>query len=87
MLENLRAMKKTKKKRKLWSFFLDLKSAFDSVDHNIVFKKMEEKMGINEELIATVKWLYRQTAIKIGKHDIPIGKGVIQEYCRQQYLS
>ena len=55
MLENLRAMKRTKKKRKLWSFFLDLKSAFDSVDHEIVFRKMKEKMGINEDLIATIK--------------------------------
>ena len=78
MLENLRAMKKMKKKRKLWSFFLDLKSAFDSVDHEIVFSKMEEKTGINKDLIATIKWMYRQTRITVGKQEMPIGKGVIQ---------
>ena len=40
MMENLREMKRNKGKKQLWSFFLDLKSAFDSVDHNIVFSKM-----------------------------------------------
>ena len=42
MMENLRSMKKSKGKKNMWSFFLDLKSAFDSVDHETVFQKMKD---------------------------------------------
>ena len=59
MLENLREMKRNRGKKKLWSFFLDLKSAFDSVDHDIVFRKMREKMNVSDDLIETIRWLYR----------------------------
>ena len=59
MTENLREMKRNKGKRKLWSFFLGLKSAFDSVDHDTVLRKMKEEMEVSEDLIATIRWLYR----------------------------
>ena len=34
--------------------FIDLKAAFDSVDHRILFRKMEQ-CGIRQEIINTVK--------------------------------
>ena len=61
----------------MWSFYLDLKSAFDSVDHDTVFRKMKEQLNIEEELIATIRWFYRQTAFEVGNKEIPIGCGVI----------
>ena len=70
-------MKRNKGRRKTWSFFLDLKSAFDSVDHDTVFKKMKDKMNIPENLIATIRWLYKQTRFSVGKKEIPIGTVVI----------
>ena len=33
LTEEIKARLKTRKKRKLWSLFIDLKSAFDTVDH------------------------------------------------------
>ena len=78
MIENLRQLKREKGSKRLWSFYLDLKSAFDSVDHKIVFQKMKEKLAISNELIETIKWLYRQTKFQIGDQEIPIGTGVIQ---------
>ena len=35
-----------RKQRKLWTLFIDLKSAFDTVDHEILFRKMNE-LGID----------------------------------------
>ena len=62
--------------KKTWSLFIDLKSAFDSVNHNILFDRMR-KMKINEELINTIEWLYQQTEFAVGNERIKIGAGVI----------
>ena len=41
-----------------------------------MFKEME-KVGLEEDVINTVKWLYRETGIKVGDSKIGIGAGVI----------
>ena len=44
LVESLRSLREENKSRngtqKVWSFYVDLKSAFDSVDHDILFQKM-----------------------------------------------
>ena len=42
-----------KSKKKIWSLYIDLKSAFDTVDHDIMFDKMR-KLGVNIELHNTI---------------------------------
>ena len=56
--------------------YFDLKSAFDTVDHNILFQKMD-KLNLQHDLIMTIKWLYKQTKFWINKKEISIGAGVI----------
>ena len=42
----------------LWVLFIDLKSAFDTVCHDILFEKMDN-LGISADIISTIKWLYQ----------------------------
>ncbi len=46
-----------RKGKKPWALFVDLKSAFDKVNHKYLFDQME-KYGINEQLVNTIKWVY-----------------------------
>ena len=43
---------------KAWTLFIDLKSAFDNVNHEQMFEKMHD-MGIDENLCNTIKWIYK----------------------------
>ena len=56
--------------------YFDLKSAFDTVDHNILFQKMD-KLNLQHDLIMTIKWLYKQTKFWVNEKEISIGAGVI----------
>ena len=40
--------------KQLWSMYVDLKSAFDSVDHKILFRKMRD-LKIDVELVQTIE--------------------------------
>ena len=42
----------------MWILFIDLKSAFDTVNHTLLFEKMR-KHSIKEDLVKTIEWLYR----------------------------
>ena len=57
MMENLKYRLKQRNNRQVWSLYIDLKSAFDTVNHEILFKKLKEKK-INQKLINTVEWIY-----------------------------
>ena len=50
LIESLRCLreknKETEGTQKVWSLYIDLKSAFDSLDHDILFEKMK-KIGIS----------------------------------------
>ena len=78
-MESLRSKLANKKKKDnpVWSLYIDLKSAFDTVDHELMFQKMLN-LGVSEELHNTIRWLYDQTKIKVGEEEIGIGRGVIQ---------
>ena len=54
-----------------------MKSAFDSVDHEILFEKMR-KLGITNELINSIRWMYKQTKFWVNDKEVDIGTGVIQ---------
>ena len=41
-----------------WTLFIDLKSAFDKVNHELMFERLKE-IDIDIDLINTIKWLYR----------------------------
>jgi len=53
-LEELLKVRRNKLGGKAWALFIDLKSAFDKVNHDYMFKKMSE-LKIKEEIINTVK--------------------------------
>ena len=65
-----------KSKEVIWTLFIDLKSAFDKVDHRILMQKLRQK-GVEENLVNTIEWLYEQTKIKVGDENHNIGRGVI----------
>ena len=48
--ETLRNKMLNNKNSKLWTLFIDLKSAFDTVNHEILFKKMRD-LKISEDLV------------------------------------
>ena len=43
-----------KKEKGLWTLFIDLKSAFDTVDHKLLFEKMRQ-LNIDESLTQTIE--------------------------------
>ncbi len=45
------------KKTNNFVLFVDLKAAFDCVDHEILFEKLE-KIKIEKEIINTIKFIY-----------------------------
>ena len=78
---NILKLKQTLRQRlqsgkKPWALFIDLKSAFDKVNHDYLFAEMK-KYGITETLINTIKWLYQTTKIQVGEEQIDIGSGVL----------
>ena len=75
---NMKIEKRKEYKRgKAWSLYIDLKSAFDSVDHTILFKRMKY-IDVPKRLINTISWLYCQTKFRVGQDNVDINRGVIQ---------
>lgn len=58
-----------KSKEQLYSVFVDLKAAFDTVDRSKLWGILE-KMGISKYLIERIKELYQETMVKVrvGEH-------------------
>ena len=76
MMENLKARMEKNNGKQIYSLFIDLKSAFDTVDHEKMFQKLRDKK-VNTKLVNTIEWIYRQTEIKVGEKTCPILKGII----------
>ena len=53
------------KPKKLWTLFIDFKSAFDNVSQIQIFHKLKN-LGVNRPLCNTIKWLYGQTEMFNG---------------------
>ena len=59
--------------------FIDLKNAYDTVDHSILFNKLE-KIKIRPRLIRVLKALYSSARISVDINDrsINVNRGVLQ---------
>ena len=57
MMENVRIRLNENNNKQKWSLFIDLKSAFDTVDHDIMLEKLRQKK-VKPEIVNTVEWLY-----------------------------
>ncbi|UYV71024.1 hypothetical protein LAZ67_8001451 [Cordylochernes scorpioides] len=71
-----------KKRRKLYDFFVDLRKAFDTVPHSILWKKLYN-LGISYHFISTIRSYYEQATIAIRwkgsfMESIKINSGVLQ---------
>ena len=60
--------------------FIDFTSAYDTVDHCLLFKKLEEKLKINTKLLNVVKRIYTLAKVRINPltESININSGVLQ---------
>ena len=59
--------------------FIDLKAAYDSVNHQILFAKLKDK-GFTTNVINFIKLLYNNafTKVDLNSEKIPINVGVVQ---------
>jgi len=69
-------VRRNKKGGKAWALFIDLKSAFDKVNHDYLFEKMEE-LKIDKTITNTIKWLYQVARIEVGDEEVEVGSGVL----------
>ena len=53
----------TKRGKKLYTYFIDFKKAFDSVWHEGLFRKLESK-GINGKFLEIIKNIYKKTVVQ-----------------------
>lgn len=56
------------KKRKLYAAFIDFKSAFSEVDHQLLMEKMFQ-FGISGKIISVIRKLYEQSRVQIRVDD------------------
>jgi RNA-directed DNA polymerase len=78
LLKLLSITKSSDRKERKYALFVDLKSAFDNVVHNIAFEKISDKLPI--KITNSIKFLYSRFFVSIcpKTEDIPLNKGVLQ---------
>lgn len=64
ILQHIIEKELVKEKGKLFTFFVDLKAAFDKVDRKILWEAMK-KLGISPKLIDRIKRIYEETKCKV----------------------
>ena len=72
-------IKRTKTQYTKYLLFIDLKNAYDKVNHRRLFLKLSQ-LGINKEIIGTIKLLYSKAKLKISSNseNINVNNGVLQ---------
>lgn len=60
-IETLKRDKKIRSKG-IITIFYDFQGAYDSLNHRILYRKLL-KLGVEEEFVNTIKWLYGNTKI------------------------
>ena len=63
--------------KKIYAFFVDFKSAFDTIDRSLLFKKLE-KLNVPEYIIGAIKDLYRRTPFKVQDRRFYTERGLKQ---------
>ena len=68
-----------KKGKRTFIFFIDLKKAFDSVNHEILMEKLKKK-GFSDEIINTIKKIYSSARLQIDplNDKVNVNTGVLQ---------
>lgn len=71
-----------KKGGKLYVLFVDLKSAFSSVSHQLLWKKLNN-IGVSSKFINLIKYMYDNSSLQVRvgddlSHSCKISKGVLQ---------
>ena len=91
-LPDHRKSKRIPEKKKIYFCFIDYAIAFDCVDHNKLWKILQE-MGIQDHLTCLLKNLYagQEATVRTGHETtdwFQIGKGVrLAVYCHPAYLT
>ena len=76
--QKTKEVKLIKKNEKKFILFIDLKQAYNSVDHQILFKKLQ-RMEFSESIINKIKLLYSNARIKISVSEITnVNRDVLQ---------
>ncbi|OXU18573.1 hypothetical protein TSAR_007230 [Trichomalopsis sarcophagae] len=65
---NYLAQRAKTRKKKLYSIFVDLNAAFDTVDRKILWETMK-KLGISNYLIERIKGIYEETKVSIRMNE------------------
>ena len=76
-LDRVESLKQDKNKN-VFFFFVDFKSAFDSVNHEILLEKLKSQFQVNEKTINFTAWYLNQLQIRIGNESVAINKGAPQ---------
>ena len=72
-------IKRTNNQYTKYLLFIDLKNAYDKVNHRRLFNKLTQ-LNINKEIIGTIKLLYSKAKLKISSNseNINVNNGVLQ---------
>jgi len=62
---------------KYYICFIDFKAAFDSVNHTLLYRKLENA-GLDQITIDRIKFLFNSNYFTLNKHKGPLNKGVPQ---------
>ena len=73
---------KAKTASKIYAFFADLRQAFDSVNHDLLWKKLK-MMGLSTKMIKNLAAFYAMLTLRLNTRDgwtkeVKITKGVMQ---------
>ncbi len=67
-----------KMKRHCFGLFIDFSNAYNSIPHEALFRKLEEKAIFEKDVLEYLKCLYARYRIRVGKQVIRANKGVAQ---------
>jgi hypothetical protein len=69
---------RTKQKKAVYGLFIDFSNAYNSIPHELLFKKLREKNVLKEEEVTFIEQLYARYKIRIGNKTLRSNKGVAQ---------
>jgi hypothetical protein len=69
---------RTKQKKVVYGLFIDFSNAYNSIPHELLFKKLRDKKVLEEEEITFIEQLYARYKTKIGSKTLKSNKGVAQ---------